>query len=145
MGIKSAFKKLWKGVKVAAPYLGMAAMFVPGGSPLGLALLTIESLIEKAEDIFSGQGSGLQKGALVSRESLIALELLTGKNVDNPKTRGIVDAIIANVVETKNVVARSQELAESYKELVKDLKDAIDSVKEPAKADTVIEAEGGGL
>ena len=133
--MKSAFKKIWKGIKVAAPYLGFAAAFFPGGGAVALSLLTIENLIEQAEDIFAGEGTGAQKAKYVTAKALAAMEILTGKNVDNPKTRAIVEQIEANVVSTKNLSAQVQLLAEQYKKLVDDLKDAIEDAKEPAQPD----------
>ncbi len=130
MGIKNVFKKIWMGVKVAAPYLGLAAGIF--GGPVGLALLTIEQLIENAEEVITGDGTGAEKAAMVTEKSLAAMEILTGKNINNPKTRAIVGKITDNVVATKNLTTQIQLLAEDYKKLAKDLKDAIDSAKEPA-------------
>ncbi len=134
MSFKDKLKAIWHGVKVALPYLGIAAGLLTG-TPVGLALLTIEQLISQAEDIYAGSGTGPQKAAYVTEQALIAMEAVSGKNVNNPKTRALVGKITDNVVATKNAATQLRALEQEYAQLAKDLKDAIDSVKEPAIPD----------
>ena len=130
MGIKNAFKKIWLGIKVAEPYMMMAGKLLP--PPFGTILSALDAVINAAEAKFPNEGSGVQKAEFFTEQGLKVAEILTGKNVDNPKTRALVGLIGDTAVEIKNIEARLVQLRDKYAEVVKQFKDAVDSVKEPA-------------
>jgi hypothetical protein len=134
MGAKNIFRKIWLGIKIAEPYLSMAGALLP--PPFGTILVALDALIDRAELTFPAEGSGVQKAEFFTVQGLKVAEILSGKNVDNPKTRVIVDRIGTISVQIKNFKAQVQQLEQEYKDIVDELKDAIDSVKEPAKSDT---------
>lgn len=136
MGIKNVFKKIWAGVRVAEPYLKVAGSLAP--PPFNVALLALDELINTAEARFPAEGSGVQKAQFYSAEGLKVLEIITGKNVSNPKTQAIVDRIGTVSTQIRNLTAQIHQFEQEYKDIVEELKDAIDSVKEPAKDDTAV-------
>ena len=134
MGLKGVFKKIWFGIKVAEPYLSMAGALLP--PPFGLILQSLDALIGRAELTFPAAGSGPAKAEFFTVQSLKVMEILTGKNVDNPKTRALVERIGTVSVQIKNLLTQVEQFKAEYQDIVKELKEAVDSVKESAKADT---------
>lgn len=126
MGIKNAFKKIWLGIKIAEPYLSMAGRLLP--PPFGTILVALDELLNRAEILFPKDGSGPQKAEYFTEQGLKVMEILTGKNVDNPTTRNLAGRLATVSVQIKDFTAE-------YHEIVKELKAAIESVKEPAKVD----------
>ena len=133
MGIKNVFKKIWLGIKVAEPYLAMAGALLP--PPFGLILQALDQIIDQAEVTFPHQGSGVEKAEFFTAKGLQVMEILTGKNVDNPKTRLLVDRIGTTAVTIKNLETQLVQLRAEYADIVREVKDAIDSVKDPAQPD----------
>lgn len=133
MGVKSVFKKIWLGIKVAEPYLSLAGKLLP--PPIGEIVTALDIIINNAERAFPAQGSGVQKAEFFTAQGLQVMEILTGKNVDNPKTRALVGRIGTTAVAIKNLEAQLLALKQEYADIVNEVKDAIDSVKAPAVPD----------
>jgi hypothetical protein len=135
MSVKSLFKKIWFGIKVAEPYLAMAGQLLP--PPFGVILSALDTLIDRAELTFPAEGSGPQKAEFFTVQGLKVMEIMTGKNVDNPQTRVLVARIGTTAVAIKNLEAQLVGLRDEYRQVVTEIKAAIDAVKDPAKDDTV--------
>lgn len=145
MGLKNAFKKIWLGIKVAEPYLEIAGHLLP--PPFGVILTALDAVIDRAELAFPAEGSGPQKAEFFTIQGLKVAEILSGKNVDNPKTRVIVARIGTISVQIKNFktqVQQLEQLEQEYRDIVEELKDAMDAVKQPAVNDTDLQTEVPG-
>jgi hypothetical protein len=125
MGWKSVFKNIWRGVQMAAPFLGI----IPVAGTAGIVLTAISHFVIQAENIFTKPGSGIEKAQYVSIEALKVAEAVTGKNFDSPEGR----RLIADVTDAEVAVRNAQAL---YAKVSTDLKAYLDSVKQPAKDDT---------
>ena len=125
MSWKGVFKKIWQGVQMVAPFLGV----IPIAGRAGVIITAISHFVTRAEDIFSNPGSGVQKAQYVSIESLKVAEAVTGKNFDSPAGR----QLITDVADAEVAVRNAQTL---YAKVAADLKDYLDSVKQPAIPDT---------
>lgn len=136
MSFKDVFKKIWLGVQVAEPYMQMAGALLP--PPFGLILKSLDALIEQAELRFPAQGTGTEKAEYFTEQGLKVMELLTGKNVDNPQTRLLVGRIGTIAVQIKNIETQIQQFRQEYHDVVQELTAAIDGVKEAAKDDVPV-------
>jgi hypothetical protein len=125
VGIKDVFKKIWKGVQIAAPFLGI----IPVAGAAGVILTAISHFVVKAEDLFDAPGSGVEKAQFVSIEALKVAEAVSGKNFDSPAGR----RLIASVRDAEVAVRNAQAL---YAKVSQDLKEYAENVKEPARDDT---------
>jgi hypothetical protein len=117
MGIKDVFKKIWLGLKVAAPFIEGAASLLPGGSPAVLAIHALSALITRAEVLFPSQGSGVEKAQFFSLQ-----------NYDNPTGRALVARYGTAEVALRNATVELQAC-------VKAVQDYVDTVKDPAIPD----------
>src|SRR5436189_1664035 len=126
--LSDAFKKIWRGIQVAEPYLSVAGHLAP--PPFGTILIALDALINTAEAKFPAAGSGVAKAEFFSEKGLQVAEILSGKNVNNPKTRAIVAQIGVITVQIKDFEAQLVGFKDQYQELARDLKEAIDSAKE---------------
>jgi hypothetical protein len=129
MSVKSIFKKIWAGIKVAQPYLDMAASFLPGGAAVSGALHALSAIIVRAEDQFPSQGSGADKAAFFTLEAMKALEATTGKNFDSPEGRALL-------AEYANVEVMVRNAKAEYALVAQKVAAYIASVKTPAADDT---------
>jgi hypothetical protein len=134
MSIKGAFKKVWQGIKVAEPFLGTAGLLL-SATPVGPILVALDALINRAEVLFPASGTGVQKGEFVTLQGLAVAEIVTGKNINNPKTRQLVADGVSVAADIKNLRTLIQQKEAEYAQFAKDLQDAIDSIKDPAIAD----------
>lgn len=130
------FKAIWKGLKVTgktvAKYSPVIELFAPG-TPVALVASLVGSLVNRAEDKFPQQGSGKEKSAWVTVESLRTLEVLTGKNFDSPQGRALIQELINADVEVKNLVAQAQAM---YDAKLAAVHAYVASVTDSAKDDT---------
>jgi hypothetical protein len=131
MGVKNVFKKIWVGLQVAAPFIEGAASLLPGGSPAVLAIHALSSLISRAEVLFPKQGTGVEKAQFFTVQGMKVMEILTGKNFDSPEGRALVARYGTAEVAVRNATVELQACIHA-------VQDYLDSVKAPAKDDTLL-------
>ena len=129
MGAGKFFRKVWLGLQVAEPYINIAASLVPGGGPVALALKAFSALITRAEVEYPAQGSGVQKAEFFTLQGMKVAEIITGKNIDSPEGRALLDEYASAEVMVRNGTAQLQIVIQKFH-------DYIDSAKAPAKDDT---------
>jgi len=122
------FRGIWKGAQIVANIGSVFLTGIPLSSRAALIIGTIFEAIHFAEENWPNAGSGLEKFNFVMSMSLTALEQTTGRNVNNPKTRALLEECINLYVQIMNLVGQ-------LRQAVKDLQGAIDSVKDPAIPD----------
>jgi hypothetical protein len=118
------FRKVWLGLKVAAPFIEGAASLLPGGSPVVLAIHALSSLISRAEVLFPAQGSGTEKAQFFTLQGMKVLEILTGKNFDSPEGRILVSRFASAEVAVRNATIELQACIKDVQHYVEHVKDA---------------------
>jgi hypothetical protein len=132
--IKKGFKVIWQGIQVAEPFIGLAGTLL-AGTPIGPILIALDALVNRAERDFPAAGSGPEKAEFVTVAGLQVAEIVSGKNVNNPKTRDIVARGAGIVADLKNLETLIRQKRDEYTQFVKDLKDAVASANDPAHPD----------
>ena len=125
MSWKGFFKKLLQGTDIVLNFASIILMGVPLKPRTSLIITTLINAIHFAEENWPESASGIEKFKFVMSLSLTSLEAASGKNVNNPKTRAILEKCVNLYVQIMNLIAQ-------LKVTIKELDEAIEASKEPA-------------